>query len=313
MSATLTQIGTSLGTPAYMAPEQAAGDPETDHRADIYAFGAMAYELLAGRTPFHGLPPHKMLAAHMSETPATIASLRPDTPPALAGVIAVGAFIVLVGGWMLLRALGIGPDGSLMASGAMSQRERVVMADFSGNAPDSLLAPTITEAFRTALAESPNLNIMAAVAVRDVLRRMQRPADTTVSSALARARSPRAKGSRRSSTGTSRSSAGATSSPRASSRRRPVRRSRRSAKRPTMKGRSSRRSVACRGSCARAWASRSRESSRRSHSTGSRPRRSPHFGSTSPPIARCNSTATSPRASACSGRPSLGELYEGEG
>jgi serine/threonine protein kinase len=127
MSATLTQIGTSLGTPAYMAPEQAAGDPETDHRADIYAFGAMAYERLAGRTPFHGLPPHKMLAAHMSETPAAIASLRPDTPPALAGVIAVGAFIVLVGGWMLLRALGIGPDGSLMASGAMSQRERVVM------------------------------------------------------------------------------------------------------------------------------------------------------------------------------------------
>src|SRR5688500_15028196 len=50
--ATLTQFGTSIGTPAYMAPEQAAGDPATDHRADLYSYGCMAYELLAGRPPF---------------------------------------------------------------------------------------------------------------------------------------------------------------------------------------------------------------------------------------------------------------------
>ena len=67
--ATLTQLGTAIGTPAYMAPEQAAGDPATDHRADIYAFGCVAYELLAGQPPFPGLPPHKLLVAHMSETP----------------------------------------------------------------------------------------------------------------------------------------------------------------------------------------------------------------------------------------------------
>src|SRR5512146_406472 len=49
---TLTMTGVAIGTPAYMAPEQAAGDPDTDHRADIYSFGCLAYELLAGRPPF---------------------------------------------------------------------------------------------------------------------------------------------------------------------------------------------------------------------------------------------------------------------
>ncbi len=54
---TLTSLGMALGTPAYMAPEQAAGDPNVDHRADLYAVGALGYELLAGRTPFGGLSP----------------------------------------------------------------------------------------------------------------------------------------------------------------------------------------------------------------------------------------------------------------
>ena len=85
--ATLTQLGTAIGTPAYMAPEQAAGDPGTDHRADIYAFGCVAYELLAGRPPFAGLPPHKLLVAHMSETPAAVNTLRLDCPPALSALV----------------------------------------------------------------------------------------------------------------------------------------------------------------------------------------------------------------------------------
>ncbi len=85
--ATLTQLGTAVGTPAYMAPEQAAGDPATDHRADIYAFGCMAYELLAGRAVFPDLAPHKLLVAHMTEIPTPISELRLDCPPALASLV----------------------------------------------------------------------------------------------------------------------------------------------------------------------------------------------------------------------------------
>ena len=82
-SGTLTQLGTSLGTPAYMSPEQAAGDPLVDHRADIYSLGCMAYELLTGKPPFSDRAPARMLAAHISEMPVQVAALRPDVPPAL--------------------------------------------------------------------------------------------------------------------------------------------------------------------------------------------------------------------------------------
>ncbi len=86
-SATLTQIGTSIGTPAYMAPEQAAGDPNVDHRADLYSLGAMAYELLAGQAMFAGRTPQRMLAAQMSEVPRPINELRTDVPAPLADLV----------------------------------------------------------------------------------------------------------------------------------------------------------------------------------------------------------------------------------
>lgn len=83
----LTQIGTTLGTPAYMAPEQAAADPATDHRADIYSFGIMAYEMLVGQVPFKSKTPQALLAAQLTATPAPIPSRRTDVPIALAKLV----------------------------------------------------------------------------------------------------------------------------------------------------------------------------------------------------------------------------------
>jgi eukaryotic-like serine/threonine-protein kinase len=85
---TLTQTGTQIGTPAYMAPEQAAGDPDVDFRADLYAFGVMAYEVLAGHHPFaERRTAHALVVAHMTETPKDLATHTTNITPSMASVV----------------------------------------------------------------------------------------------------------------------------------------------------------------------------------------------------------------------------------
>ncbi len=84
---TLTSLGVALGTPAYMAPEQAAGDPHVDARADLYAVGVVAYEMLAGRLPFTASSPQAMLAAHVTVAPAPLVESRRAVPPALSALV----------------------------------------------------------------------------------------------------------------------------------------------------------------------------------------------------------------------------------
>ena len=329
--ATLTQLGTSIGTPAYMAPEQAAGDPNVDHRADVYAFGCMAFELLAGRPPFHGRTPARILAAHMGEPPANIAELRLDAPaglsdlvmrclekdpdartqtaaeivavlngvtsgggmpalppvlmhgpaafrralviyaasvvgvavvakaatitiglpswvlpgalvvmalglpvilftgyvqsvarrslvstPALTpgggqkphgtmatlalkasphmswkrttrgGVYALGAFAALIVAFMLMRAFGIGPVGSLFAAGKLNQRDVVLVSDFGVSRADSSVARVVAEGVRANLAESQSIKLFNPANVAAALKRMQLAPGVRLDLALAR-------------------------------------------------------------------------------------------------------------------------------
>jgi serine/threonine-protein kinase len=83
----VTSLGVALGTPAYMAPEQATADPTTDHRADVYAFGVLAYEMLTGQPPFTGRNPSQLLAAHVTEFAEPVSRRRPNLPPALAALV----------------------------------------------------------------------------------------------------------------------------------------------------------------------------------------------------------------------------------
>jgi tRNA A-37 threonylcarbamoyl transferase component Bud32/tetratricopeptide (TPR) repeat protein len=326
----LTMTGTSIGTPMYMAPEQAAGDPSVDQRSDIYSFGIVAYEVLTGRPPFEATTPVKLLNAHFNEKPRDVRELRADAPAALAelvmrclekspdarpqsasdvvrvletvtssgavdaapvllqapmklgralaawagatiavaltawaatntiglpdwvfpgslgvmlaglpaigitwyvqrtarrlytatptftpggtpsmqstmatlaikasphvswrrtwmgGAIAVGTFAVLVIGFMVLRALGIGPAGSLIGAGKLAAEERLIITDFKSPASDSTLGLTITEALRADLAESSALRVVPRLSINETLRLMQRPVTTVIDFEVAR-------------------------------------------------------------------------------------------------------------------------------
>ncbi|MBI3983409.1 MAG: protein kinase, partial [Gemmatimonadetes bacterium] len=324
---TLTSMGVALGTPAYMAPEQATADPHTDHRADIYAVGAMAYEMLSGRPPFAATTAQAMLAAHVTEAPEPVTKHRDTVPDALnqlilrclakkpadrwqradelipqvsalltptggttptgtqpvvssgtraaierahpvrvaglfglasvgvlaivyaavqliglpdwvfwgaIGLLAIGLpIMVLTGhherrraierssgriaatpsggltphftwskallgggiafaglsvvsaGYMALRAFGIGPAGTLITSGALGERERLILADFVNATSDSTLSETVTELLRISLAQSPVLAVLEAGQVGDVLARMQRDRDAAVTPTVA--------------------------------------------------------------------------------------------------------------------------------
>src|SRR5882762_8412001 len=323
----LTSLGVALGTPAYMAPEQAAADPHLDHRADLYALGVLGYEMLAGRTPFSAPTPQAMLAAHVTKKPEPVTAHREAIPPALAALVmrclakhpadrfqsagavlealeqmvtpsggitptgsapydavaaaaaarahplrvaglfaltsvavlgvvyflmnqlglpgwvmpgaigllvaglpimvvtglierrralarttgrvapppgdglrswltwrkaltgGVAAFAALglgAAGYSAMRVLGIGPVGTLVASGVLEKRDRLVLADFENRTTDSTLGPSLTEALRVDLAQSPVVRLLDAAAVGQALYRMGRPPATPLDQGLAR-------------------------------------------------------------------------------------------------------------------------------
>ena len=84
----LTQSGMTVGTSAYMSPEQVTAEADLDQRSDLYAVGCVLFECLAGRPPFTGPNENVVLQLHMHEPPPDVRQYRPETPPALANTIA---------------------------------------------------------------------------------------------------------------------------------------------------------------------------------------------------------------------------------
>jgi eukaryotic-like serine/threonine-protein kinase len=84
----LTEVGSGIGTPGYMAPEQLAGERHVDARADVYALAVVGYEMLAGRSPFTGATPQAVAAAHFTSAPPPLLQLRPDVPRPISDAIA---------------------------------------------------------------------------------------------------------------------------------------------------------------------------------------------------------------------------------
>ena len=123
----LTSMGVALGTPAYMAPEQAAADPQVDQRADIYSAGVVAYEMLCGRPPFSGMPPQQLLAAHVTQTPLPIAVARPSVPAAL--------------GELVMRCLAKKPSDRVQRADELLAQLDAMTTPSAGTAPSGL-APT---------------------------------------------------------------------------------------------------------------------------------------------------------------------------
>src|SRR4051812_2463304 len=84
----MTTSGVAIGTPAYMAPEQLAGDVNADHRMDIYAVGLLAYELFTGGSPFAESSPAATMAAQLTRDPPELSRIRNDVSPAVSQLIA---------------------------------------------------------------------------------------------------------------------------------------------------------------------------------------------------------------------------------
>ncbi len=141
-----TTAGIALGTLLYMAPEQAAADPELDGRADLYSLAVTAYEMLTGSPPFAHLPSRQMVAARMSLMPPPLASKRSDVPPAL--------------GRLLFRCLA--PDPADRPRSARELLEALDAPDLlSGRSPASL--PLKTRRWGAALTTAAGLALGGAL------------------------------------------------------------------------------------------------------------------------------------------------------
>jgi eukaryotic-like serine/threonine-protein kinase len=87
MDSRLTATGVAIGTPAYMSPEQCAGDKEVDGRSDLYSLGVVGYQMLSGVLPFSGSSTAALLVKQLSEAPTPLSQRAPTVPPGLSATV----------------------------------------------------------------------------------------------------------------------------------------------------------------------------------------------------------------------------------
>ncbi len=121
------------------------------------------------------------------EAPGTMMTIALKASPhlswrraAFGGLYALGAFVLLVGAYMVLRMFGIGPEGSLLAAGKLSSRDQVLIADFAVPGSDSSLSTALTQALRSQLEQSTAISVMPVSSVTAALEESRRPANTRI-------------------------------------------------------------------------------------------------------------------------------------
>lgn len=120
----VTEGGVVLGSPGYMAPEAASGDSATDHRADIYAFGVLGYEILAGQHPFPAARHRQMILAHLTRDPQPLHGLRPSVSAELNDLIMRCLEKRPADRWQSAAEIARRLDAMLVSSGATALRQR---------------------------------------------------------------------------------------------------------------------------------------------------------------------------------------------